>query len=218
MLILNPQSLIPNYYYADGLGSIRQLTDSSGSILNQYRYGSWGEITSPFSKSESIHNSYLYTSRELSENNLHYYRSRYYQKNYFVSKDRIVFGDNLYFYSIFNFNYNVLFHSNWALKNIDIINLDLYKYAENNPINYKDPFGRESCSDKAKRLGWSQNQCEDCCDNRAYWDAIMCATSSIIIGALTAGPMGLCTSIACTIFIPIVYEDCKKDCRKNVKP
>jgi len=80
-----------SYYYADGLGSIRQLTNPSGSILNQYRYGSWGELCIPFIQSGSTHNLYAYTSRESSENNSYYFRSRFYNQmiSKFISKDNI---------------------------------------------------------------------------------------------------------------------------------
>ncbi|OGF63135.1 MAG: hypothetical protein A2Y62_07545 [Candidatus Fischerbacteria bacterium RBG_13_37_8] len=81
--------LNPYYYYADSLGSIRQLTSNTGSILNQYRYGSWGELFNPFISQENSHNPFSYNARESSENHMLYYRARYYASSIkeFISKD-----------------------------------------------------------------------------------------------------------------------------------
>ena len=92
----------PYYYFADGLGSIRQIIDdaNNSNIENLYRYGSWGELSFPFSKSENITNFYTYTSREISENDLYYYRARYYHCliGKFISLDPIKNAHNFFIY------------------------------------------------------------------------------------------------------------------------
>jgi RHS repeat-associated protein len=112
-----------SYYYADGLGSIRQLADSAGNILNQYRYGAWGEINEPFIGFEIVYNKYSYTSREFSENNLYFYRARYYNASIgiFLSADPIFYKDKLLFLKIF-----------YSKK---------FRYSDANPINFVDPNG-----------------------------------------------------------------------------
>jgi hypothetical protein len=32
------------YYFRDGLGSIREMTDSGGMVQDSYNYGAWGEV------------------------------------------------------------------------------------------------------------------------------------------------------------------------------
>jgi YD repeat-containing protein len=49
------------YFHADHLGSIRQVTDSLGTVVNSYDYDSYGRIES---LSETVNNPYLYTARE----------------------------------------------------------------------------------------------------------------------------------------------------------
>ena len=70
----------PYYYFADGLGSIRQIIDNSNpsNIENLYRYGAWGELSSPFSKTENIANSIPTPQENPAKNNFYYYRARYY--------------------------------------------------------------------------------------------------------------------------------------------
>ena len=134
-----------SYYYADGLGSIHQLADSSGNILNQYRYGAWGEINEPFIKSELIYNNYLYTSREYSENSLYYYRARYYNDHisYFISDDNLKY-EILTVNSLLNKN---------LIKNAPYILLLNYKYSNNAPNNYIDAYGKSAGSLIAIGLG-----------------------------------------------------------------
>ena len=120
----------PYYYFADSLGSIRQIIDnSSPSIIeNLYRYGSWGEISSPFSKSETVANPYAYTAREFAENNLYYYRARYY--NYLAAK---FLSKDPYYLKI------------GIKKGIN----NLYSYANNDAQNFRDPFGLQCSVEQA---------------------------------------------------------------------
>ena len=103
------------YYQADHQGSIRNLTDSSGTIANSYVYDSYGRT---LTLSESIVQPFTYTGRELDpESGLYYYRARYYdsQAGRFLSEDPIGFagGDQ-----------------------------NVYRYVRSSPINFKDPNGK----------------------------------------------------------------------------
>jgi len=117
------------YYFADDLGSIRQIIDdaNSSNIENLYRYGSWGELTSPFSKSESISNPYAYTSREFAENGAYYYRWRYYQSDLarFISKDIVI--------NKFS---------------------NAFSYAKNNSLLYIDPYGTQEIIHGCHYTAW----------------------------------------------------------------
>ena len=46
------------YYFRDGLGSIREMTDSGGTVQNFYNYGAWGEVRN---QSGVVPNIYGYT-------------------------------------------------------------------------------------------------------------------------------------------------------------
>ncbi|MBI4685852.1 MAG: transglycosylase SLT domain-containing protein [Nitrospirae bacterium] len=88
------------YYHADGLGSIKVITDSTGGIIKTYNYKAYGAIAS---QSGTLSQPYMFTSREYdSETGFYYYRGRYYNPGIgrFISKDPIGFGGgiNLYVY------------------------------------------------------------------------------------------------------------------------
>ena len=86
------------YFSQDPLGSTTMLTDSTGSVVQQYRYSPFGET----SRSTAVNNPFQFTGRENDETGLYYYRARYYAPQWgrFVSQDPIGFegGDNLYAY------------------------------------------------------------------------------------------------------------------------
>ena len=103
-----------SFYNADGLGSITDLTDSSGNVVQSYVYDSFGKIKQQIG---SIVNPYTYTSREYdAESSLYYYRARYYDKSMgrFINEDPI----------------GLLSGS-----------LNFYGYVQNNPVNWIDPLG-----------------------------------------------------------------------------
>jgi RHS repeat-associated protein len=102
------------YYHADGLGSVRELTDDTGSIAKSYQYKSFGRI---HSQTGTLHQPFTFTGREYdSEIGLYYYRSRYYnpRTGRFLTKDPIGFAGG---------------------------DVNLYRYTRNNPINWVDPTG-----------------------------------------------------------------------------
>ncbi len=103
------------YYYKNHLGSVMQMTD--GTNTDSYSYNSWGEKVT---NSTNFHNPYIYTGREVGENDLYYYRARYYhpENGQFGSKDS--YGQDV----------------------------KCYIYVHNSPINFRDPSGNianQSC-------------------------------------------------------------------------
>ena len=102
------------FYQADGLGSIIDLTDINGSVVQRYVYDSFGNIEQQVG---NIVNPYTYTGREIDiESGLYFYRARYYDSimGRFINEDPIGFvaGDN-----------------------------NFYRYVQNNPVNFVDPYG-----------------------------------------------------------------------------
>ncbi|NCP03637.1 MAG: RHS repeat-associated core domain-containing protein [Deltaproteobacteria bacterium] len=89
-LVKNGQSY---YYHADGQGSVLALSDSSNSIIQRYKYDSFGALTAI--QDTEFGNAYTYTGREWDrEMGLYYYRARYYDpmEGRFISKDPIGFA------------------------------------------------------------------------------------------------------------------------------
>jgi RHS repeat-associated protein len=104
----------------DNQGTIRDLVDGNGTILNHINYDSFGRVVSQ--TSSSVEFRFGYTGREAdAETGLDYYRARYYDSSNgrFISEDPIGFaaGDT-----------------------------NLTRYVGNSPTNFIDPSGRQ-CSD-----------------------------------------------------------------------
>lgn len=105
---------------SDNQGTVRDLVDATGTVVNHISYDSFGNITSQ--TNPTIDFRYGYTGRELDEETgLYYYRARYYdaQTGQFVSEDPIGFtaGD-----------------------------ANLYRYVGNSVPNFVDPLGRNLLS------------------------------------------------------------------------
>jgi RHS repeat-associated protein len=103
-----------NYYHADGLGSIVKMTNDAGNIIAAYDYNAWGELM----PGSAAPDSYGFTGREWDQTvGLWYYRARYYDSEVgrFISEDPLNYrgGD-----------------------------VNLYSYVGNNPVNWKDPSGK----------------------------------------------------------------------------
>jgi RHS repeat-associated protein len=104
------------YYTADGLGSIRDLTNSSQNIVEQYSYDSFGNLPAP----PTTGNPYTFTGREHDpETGLLFYRARYYDPKVgrFLQEDP---------------------------KGFDGGDVNFYAYVAGNPINAVDPYGLTS--------------------------------------------------------------------------
>ncbi|MBI3276137.1 MAG: RHS repeat-associated core domain-containing protein [Chlamydiae bacterium] len=109
------------FYHADALGSITAITNSTGTIIESYRYTSYG-TPAVYNRSgeevfeSTISNTYLFTGQNYDyETKLHDYWNRYYDSelNIFISPDPIGFFDGP----------------------------NRYSMVRSNPINETDPFG-----------------------------------------------------------------------------
>jgi len=90
------------YYHLDGLGSVKEITDSTGSTVEKYRYDVYGQpaifdgLGNPLTES-AIGNSYMFTGRRYDkESGLYYYRARYYNSvsGRFLQMDPITWVPN----------------------------------------------------------------------------------------------------------------------------
>jgi RHS repeat-associated protein len=103
-----------SYYQADGLGSVTSLSSSAGALANTYTYDSFGNLTA---STGSLTNRFEFTGREFDpETAIYFYRARYYDP----SVGRFASEDPIGFYGGKNF----------------------YRYAKNNPVNLRDPRGK----------------------------------------------------------------------------
>lgn len=90
------------WHLGDKLGTVRDLVDIGGNLVNHLTYDSFGNVIAQ--TNSTVHNRYQFTGREFdSETGLYYYRARYYNSGTgnFISNDPIGFasGDvNLYIY------------------------------------------------------------------------------------------------------------------------
>ena len=123
---------VKSYYYRDGLGSIREIADSAGTVQNSYTYGAWGEVRN---QSAAVPNSYGYTGREFEEEGLYFYRARYMDAGVgrFVSEDPA----------------SLLF-----IVDLSIFTPHLYSYVVQNPINRIDPFGLFCLPYPSRKSDW----------------------------------------------------------------
>ena len=101
------------FYHQDGLGTVTELTDSTGTTAQSYAYDAYGNI---IQQTGTVENPYTYTGREFdSETGLYYYRARSYdpRSGRFLQKDPVGMQGGL----------------------------NLYAYAMGNPIKLTDPLG-----------------------------------------------------------------------------
>ncbi len=103
------------FYHADGLGSITEITDTTGVVKQRYTYSSFGKIESQLDP--NFIQPYTFTAREFDpETGLYHYRKRDLDPN----TGRFNQEDPLNFYSG---------------------DLNLYAYVGNNPVRTTDPSG-----------------------------------------------------------------------------
>lgn len=107
-----------NWYLGDKLGTIRDLVDTDGTLLNHVDYDSFGGVIAQTDAGQG--DRFLFTGREYNgESELYYYRGRYYDPwlGRFISEDPTGFegGD-----------------------------LNLNRYVNNSPLNGTDPNGEQA--------------------------------------------------------------------------
>jgi len=109
-----------NYYLPDGRGSVADLTGSTGSVLTSYAYSPFGEVTSG-ALPQTTDLGYNFEEYD-STLGLQYLRARYYdpQMAHFGVRDSV------------------------SGKISNPASLNLYNYAQSNPVNYADPSGHVS--------------------------------------------------------------------------
>jgi RHS repeat-associated protein len=134
-------------YHADHLGSIRYLTDGSGTIVNAYDYDSYGR---PLFGITAFDQPFAYTGREWdAATGLYHFRARAYdaEMGRFLQEDPIGI--------LVGFNHSVRYRYSLpkgqsiseSLDGLTTIvfepdfNLNIYRYVNNDPINLKDPLG-----------------------------------------------------------------------------
>ena len=110
------------FYLADGLGSVRQLTDDAGVVLLAQGYEPYGSVLYSFGDAYS---NYGYAGEWTDATGLQYLRARYLDTGIgrFISRDT------------------------WAGDYNSPLSLNKWMYVEGNPVNYVDPSGKRSCKD-----------------------------------------------------------------------
>jgi RHS repeat-associated protein len=106
---------VTSWHLTDHLGTVRDLVDAGGAVVNHLSYDSFGQVVSK--TIGAIDSRYQFTGREFdAETGLYFYRARYYDAavGRFISEDPIGFksGDS-----------------------------NLYRYVGNSPLNGTDPSG-----------------------------------------------------------------------------
>ncbi len=117
LLAMTEPSGAASYYHADGLGSVRNLSNAAGQSVTRYLYDTYGKMRSQQGNS---HNPFKFTGQQVDEETgLIYLRARYYDPSIgrFVTRDT------------------------WPTPPGDRLNLNPYAYGANNPATLKDPDG-----------------------------------------------------------------------------
>jgi RHS repeat-associated protein len=111
------------WYLKDRLGTVRDLADSSGGVINHIDYDSFGGLIAQTHPDQG--DRFLFTGREYEPAlGIYYYRARYYNPDLgrFMNEDPLAFDAN---------------------------DMNLYRYVINCPTTGKDPYGNEAIFDYA---------------------------------------------------------------------
>lgn len=108
-----------HFYGYDGLGSVRKLFNSSGTVTDTYVYDAWGKLVTADSTTPTA-NHYRYTGEQWDADlGMYYLRARYYR------------AENGRFWTM----------DSYEGSQSDPQNLHKYLYAHANPVNMTDPSG-----------------------------------------------------------------------------
>jgi RHS repeat-associated protein len=110
------------WYLTDRLGTVRDIANTLGVVINHINYDSFGNVIAQ--TNPSVADRFLFTGREFdAETGLYYYRARYYDANLgrFISQDLLGFGT---------------------------ADVNLYRYVSNSPLNATDPTGQQGWLEK----------------------------------------------------------------------
>ena len=133
-LISQTREGVDSFYFVDGLGSTRGLTDVSGGVVASYTYDAFGNLVR---SSGDVENDYLFAGEQFDENLDQYYlRQRYYDQGVGRFTRRDVYEGEL--------NQPITLHK--------------YLYGNANPVNYIDPSGFISSSSEFSAANSIQNE------------------------------------------------------------
>jgi RHS repeat-associated protein len=117
------------FFHADAVGSIRSLTDATGRPVRSWAYDSFGRM-SGFDPAAQPASPYAFAGREYdAESGLYYLRARYYDP----ATGRFTSADPLDVTALLPLGITGLLR--------DPQRLNLYSYAVNNPLAFRDPTG-----------------------------------------------------------------------------
>jgi RHS repeat-associated protein len=130
------------WHLTDHIGSVRELINNNGAIVNQFTYDSFGKVIGTMAGA-TVDTRYRYTGREFDgETGLYYYRARYYDANVgrFIGQDPLGFdsGDGSNFYA---------YVSNSPVDRIDPLGLYGVVKSQSRIIRYKDKNGTHHVPD-----------------------------------------------------------------------
>jgi RHS repeat-associated protein len=186
------------YYHHDALGSVIHLTDNTGSVVENYSYDIFGAPTiingsGTIIPATAFGNRFMFTGREyIQEMELYDYRNRVYSKELgkFLQVDPLRFAAG---------------------------DLNLYRYSNNNPVNFIDPFGTVlgeaihaaallaaieilACPDITKCKKW----CKACCDG-AQTAGIAAVSAAFVVESLECTPLIVPWAIAACIAVKSAF-------------
>jgi RHS repeat-associated protein len=180
--------LFTAYFHHDGLGSIRDITDTSGNVLTSYDYDAFGEVKQGYI---GKYNYNSFTGKQYDpESKLFYFGARWYDAKVgrFVTKDPMLEPVILQIFPIPLEDTSDPSSSDFIVPDMIDTPQDLhsYMYCYNNPINWIDPFGFGA--EKPWYEEWWENYLEW---QYEFWsDPWAVATGMFIPGVAKVGKFG----------------------------
>jgi RHS repeat-associated protein len=136
----------PSFYGYDGAGSVRQLTNATGTVTDTYEYDAFGNKVN---STGTAPNNYLYRGEQYDQDlGLYYLRARYYNPNTgrFMSRDPQEYTPlkrtgTLDLTGPFEMTGN---------PPLDSKKLHKYLYAGGDPVNFIDPLGKSDLEEESE--------------------------------------------------------------------